>query len=284
MKTYTKRTPADICLLCQKNPADKTGSHIVSNMLTNGLFGKDKRGKIYVLDVKSQDAKFQKEPRQQTPVESYLFCSCCEDRMGKIETYIGNTFFSRHRRAIYKKDFPILHQQLLGRGQFNYLIPTKVSPLIFSLFAWMQLWRASVATHEAFTHIKLSEQIEEKLRIHLDSCLKEHWKLTETYCINNIDSFTEFVYTVSIPQGKFDGEKQLLGILFTENTYFAYAAGMLFIYGLNGFGKNGVGYNNGHKPLEIALVSMKKWDEWKLQAALPSSYHPFIKATLESVK
>jgi hypothetical protein len=277
MKSYTTRRSTDLCLLCLQNLADNKNAHIITKLLTRGIFGADKRGKAYVLIVKGEKVGFSKKPEQDTPTEDYMVCTSCERRMEKIETYVGNTFYQRYRKAKYREEFPVTHSGLLGSRQFDYLTPTKVDSYLFSLFVWMQLWRSSVTQSEAFKDVKMPPDSKERLRLLLNSCLKEGCIQTAEYCQAHPEMFSDFVYNVVMPRGEFNPESQIVGArTVAMNLYLVYAAGMLFVCRPNDKAKTGVGFNNGSSPLVMAMMPVKDWDEMKWKAMLPPDFYQYI--------
>lgn len=284
MKTHTTRTPADTCLLCRKNSADNTRAHIITKLLTKGIFGVNKKGKAYVMVVKGEVVSFLKKPEQDTPTEDYMVCTPCEKRMEKVETYIGNSFYQRYRKAKYKAEFSITYQQLLGPRNFNFLKAKSVDPHLFSLFVWMQLWRASATQSEAFKDVKLPTPMDENLRVLLDSCLGESHAKTVEYCKKHAELFEGFVYNVLMPQGKFNPETQIVGgRTVTEGLYLIYASGLLFVCRLGDSSNSGIGFNDANKPVEMAMMRVADWDEFKWKAMLPPNLHPYIASMQEAV-
>ncbi|MBO2007879.1 hypothetical protein [Hymenobacter negativus] len=277
MKTGTTRGPADICLLCRERPADKRNAHIVTDFATKGLFGEKHQGKLYLMVVKGDDISFEKKTQQSTPKEDFMLCSECERRMGIVETDISNSFYRRYRKANHRADFPIVHRKLLGGNELNFLLPSKVDSLMFSLFVWMQLWRASACQHEAFKHIKLSDDQEEQLRFHLYNFLKGTKQQTLDFSASHRDSFAPFVYNAIIPQGRIRGDAQVLGMRsIYDGPSMAYVAGLLVFYHFGLAEVPRMGFNDGSRSLEIPMVTVKQWDQWKMRSILPSSYHPFM--------
>ena len=279
MRTYTTRTATDTCLLCLENAADNTRAHIITKLLTKAIFGAKKQGKAYVLVVKGGELSFLKRPEQDTPTEDYMVCTSCEKRMEKVETYIGNSFYHRYRKAKYKAEFSITYQQLLGPGNFNFLISKNVEPYSFSLFIWMQLWRASVSQSEAFKDIKLPAGLEDALRSVLNTCLHNSQAETMKYCRAHPELFNGLVYSVLMPQGKFNPESQIVGArTVTDGLYLIYASGLLFTCYVGDSGKSGIGFNNGSKPVEMAMMRVKDWDKFKWKAMMPPNLYPYIDA------
>ncbi len=112
-----ERTPECQCLLCRKNKADKTGSHLVPHLLIGQTFsydGSDERDKVIVEEASlaggARNRYFGRQVYDDTVQEllgrsftddeleseikkpnaltrDYVFCHDCEDRFGVIESY-----------------------------------------------------------------------------------------------------------------------------------------------------------------------------------------------------
>lgn len=167
----------NICLLCQKREADKTGSHIIPNFLIQSSFADDKskgRGNELVFPVNIMaDFRFgrevlpekieksigrslteediEKNKKEPIPyIKDHIFCTECEKRLGVIENLYAN--------AISKV-----------KGN-NSLEKVDIAKHLSHLFWLSVIWRISV-TDFGFRFIP-DTCIEEDIRVILDNCLQ----------------------------------------------------------------------------------------------------------------
>lgn len=166
------------CLLCRKNDADKTGSHIIPSFLMKRINGDGKRdneigfligGSIVttyfgrnIYEEKRNnitDNEERLESWDNLDTKDYILCKSCEMYFASLE--------SKYAQSM--------------NLQFNATTNTinkKISPSDAMLFWISIVWRASVTKHLG---IRLNLDLEEKLRTALDNncidCLNIHYAL-----------------------------------------------------------------------------------------------------------
>ncbi|CAN5326410.1 hypothetical protein BH11BAC5_BH11BAC5_12480 [soil metagenome] len=95
------RTAKDICLLCQLNPADKTGSHFTPAGIIKRVIGERDYEEIYTISAHSATTStyfgrsnlLNTDPDIKKPEHTadYVFCSSCEKKLGAIESECNHT-------------------------------------------------------------------------------------------------------------------------------------------------------------------------------------------------
>jgi len=162
-----------ICLLCKKNEADQSGSHILTAWITASIFDQQGRNRDYELIFKlttlAQNENFfgrsvlpekieeelgreltdtEKENQKNDLVRDFIFCKICEKKFKVVEDY-----------------FKSIHLELDKK-----IIPENIEPDITRLFFYSLLWRASVLKFQNFS---ISEKINESLRNILNNNLEQ---------------------------------------------------------------------------------------------------------------
>lgn len=153
------------CLLCKTNNADKSGSHIVPSFLLKrieNIIGKNKRDyeigfQINVDDIKSHFGREVNEVKleeifgeisedlitknKHPLIEDYLFCTECENRLGKVESTYSTSL---------NKFAPKQYKSGINSG--------------ISLLFWMSIvWRLSIIMHGSFQLTKNHEEISRRI-------------------------------------------------------------------------------------------------------------------------
>lgn len=148
------------CKLCLKAEADKRNSHIIPKFMGKRLFeAKPKHG--IQIDINGKQSKIQSIPK-----EDFIFCSNCEKRFEKLETYFAGKLTSIHNYTNEKDKFKV-HSD----GINSILECLKVPYNALKLFNYSLVWRVSISNHFLFEKYKLPEPYEEKLRGILDTNL-----------------------------------------------------------------------------------------------------------------
>ncbi|MCX2681057.1 hypothetical protein OOZ15_13980 [Galbibacter sp. EGI 63066] len=148
------------CKLCLKAEADKKNSHIIPKFMGERLFEAKPRHGIQI-DITGKQSKIQSIPK-----EDFIFCSNCEKRFERLETYFARKLTSIHNYTNEKDKFKV------HSGGVNSILECfKVSYNALKLFNYSLVWRASISNHFLFEKYKLPESYEEKLRGILDANL-----------------------------------------------------------------------------------------------------------------
>lgn len=162
-----------ICKLCQKNAADKTGSHIVPHWLLKRVFnldgvkGRDAEIGFMISDTNnlasigrrislddyremfgSPSDELINSLTEKILVEDFVFCSSCEKRFSIVETEYAKAF---HSSALNK------------RGELD------ISPCLGILFWASVLWRFSI--NNSAIEFRMAKKLKSKLRLTLDRFL-----------------------------------------------------------------------------------------------------------------
>lgn len=150
------------CKLCLKAEADKRNSHIIPKFMGERLFeAKPNPTQGIQIDITGKRRKIQSIPK-----ENFIFCSNCEERFEKLETYFSRKLTSIHNYTNEKDKF-----KAHSHGVYSILECLKVPYNALKLFNYTLVWRASISNHFLFEKYKLPEAYEEKLRRILDTNL-----------------------------------------------------------------------------------------------------------------
>lgn len=109
---------------------------------------------------------------QDSPKEGQILCSDCESRFGKIEDYFSRRIEEIHSYLRYPEDY-----RLFSIGGQEYLICENIHPSLFKLFIYSLVWRASISNLKEFKNFKLLENVQEDIRIFLDTNLYNDQRL-----------------------------------------------------------------------------------------------------------
>lgn len=142
MPLQQKRTPKDVCLLCQSKLATQKNSHIFPKFwLKNMLITDNNQRAGWQISTapKSLDKFGQKV--QDSPKQDYLFCPDCEKRFGVLERYTANHFYNCYREPSYAQDFPVTRNQ---QPELDYITALNVVPGMFKLFMYSPLTGCSL--------------------------------------------------------------------------------------------------------------------------------------------
>lgn len=161
-----------VCHLCKGRSADKKNSHIIPKFMCKSLFQSDDikpNQKVKALSIQ-YGGKSNKE--QDSPKEDHILCSDCESRFGKLEDYFARRIEEIHGYLKYPEDY-----KLFSTGGQEYLLCENIHPSLFKLFIYSLVWRASISKLKEFKTFKLLENVEEEIRIFLDTNLYNDQKL-----------------------------------------------------------------------------------------------------------
>ncbi|MFZ6665804.1 hypothetical protein [Peijinzhouia sedimentorum] len=167
------------CKLCLNREADKPNSHIISKFLGKRLFESlPNRHSIQYSRITKNFIK-----KQDTPKEDFILCKSCEKRLEIIETY-----FSRSLNELFEfQKYPLKFQ--LDKIETQEFLRCNLRPDLFTIFIYSLIWRSSISELEMFKDYKLPENVEEQLRLLLDTNLK----LSQKEMLNHsFLSITEF--------------------------------------------------------------------------------------------
>jgi len=140
--------------------ADKRNSHIIPRFLNKRLFDVVEYRHTMEIDNKGKERKI-----QNTPAEDYILCSLCEKRFEIIETYFARRFDDLNQFVHHPDKFKLFK---IEKALF---LESNFKPNLFLLFVYSLIWRTSISSHKAFLNFKLPQEIEENIRIILDTDL-----------------------------------------------------------------------------------------------------------------
>jgi hypothetical protein len=193
-----------ICNLCKQSVADKVNSHIIPKFMCKGLFEDTKPRHSIAINNKGKSRNI-----QDTPKENNILCSNCEKRIEIIETYFARKIIDIHNYKNLKNNFEV--KKISNQ---EYLCCETINPKAFKLFIYTIIWRTSISSLNEFMKFKIEENIEEEIRIFLNSNLKNtHKELLENF--DKIELTPKYDFCIFKPIVK---SNQSRGIFTTYNT------------------------------------------------------------------
>jgi hypothetical protein len=180
-----------ICQLCLHAEADKENSHIISKFLgKKSLFSTQPRQTISIR------ANGSTKPVQDTPKENNIFCSSCEKKFQVVETYMAKKLLGVNNYRNLKGDFTKSNVN----GQ-NFLICKSIDPAMCKLFFFSIVWRCSVSSLTEFSEFKLTQHIEEELRLFLNKKLHGSLRELEEFVFKGVNT-PNYHYVIAKPISK----------------------------------------------------------------------------------
>ncbi len=148
-----------LCNLCKTEEATQKNSHIVPRYFGVSLLTtKDKKRKGFEINKDAVGKKVR--PYQDTPKESFILCSDCEEKFGEIERVFANEFFNKFKNDRQKKQTI----RLLSDNGYEFFIPKNVNYVNFKLLFYSILWRADISSLNYFNDLELPDETTEHLR------------------------------------------------------------------------------------------------------------------------
>lgn len=257
----TQRTRNDICLLCQKNKATATGSHIYTKFITASMFG-DKHNKQ---GGRINTAEFEYGSKaNDTPKQDFIMCPRCENiRLGTLETYVSTFFYSRYRNNKFSDKFPVDKRFNVITNELDCMILTDVHTGMFKLYIYSLIWRASICALPSFKNFKLTNEQEEILRYALDAFLQENAKDTIAFYDANVNQFPQFPFIIQTHLEQTDASRNFVGEprKLDESTIMLYLNEFIIIFNMKWTDERMYhpSYNPGNFPINLILVNHYQW-------------------------
>ena len=159
------------CLLCEKNEANQTGSHLTSCFIVASQFGK--RGEEKAYEITADPNQDYSENKEATGIkEDFMLCAGCEKRLSFVETYFSQELTNKIGESKYLENFPITEIKDENSSKFHLCV--KINPIAFHLLFYSIIWRASISNNPIFSGFKLEQKVMENLRFILDLYLPEY--------------------------------------------------------------------------------------------------------------
>ena len=187
------------CNLCKINEANKKNSHIIPKFLGKPLFQNTKPR--HTLGVNNKGAK---RKIQDIPKEDFILCKNCEKKFEIIETYFSKKIELINNYSNRKDIF-----EVINFGSNRVLHCLNLDHNLFKLFWYSVIWRVSISSHQYFKNFELPNDIENELRIFLNTNLNE----IHTDFIQNlvkIKSFPKYHIIAFKPDSQ---KREIIGLL-----------------------------------------------------------------------
>src|SRR5687767_11238017 len=181
------------CHLCKSKPALKKNSHIISKFLCKGLF--ESINPRHILAISKKSIK----KVQDTPKENFILCVSCEKRIEILETCFAKIIGEINNYLSYPKKFNRINQ-----GYIEYIDCKEIHPVLYKLFIYSLVWRASISNLVSFQRFKLPEHSEEELRQFLNTNLTTR-KTELVASLSNIKQIPEYHSCLIKPKVKSRG-------------------------------------------------------------------------------
>ena len=183
------RSPIDLCLLCQTNPANKKNSHILPKFLANSfLRPKGEPQKGFSISISINSDKNRIKTIQDSPKKDYIFCKDCEADFSILEDIASDTFTNWELNVSENKFLltPI-------GGGCEILECTNIDKKTFHLFNYSIFWRVSISS--SFGNFKIEQEFENELRDILNA-YKQTKKLNFLKSLKSKSDFKIFPTTI----------------------------------------------------------------------------------------
>lgn len=255
------RTRNDVCLLCKKNKATATNSHIYTKFITASMFG-DKHNKQ---GGQINTANFNYGSNaSDTPKENYLMCPNCENvRLGKLETYISTFFYNRYKDNRFTEKFPIDKRFDFITQDLDRMLLAGVHTGMFKLYIYSLVWRASISTLYSFKNFKLTPQLEEVLRNILDTFLQQDANDTISFYDSNRWRFFQFPFIIQTHLEQVSAGRNYVmePMRLDENSLIIYLNEFIIIFHTKwtDFKMLQPYYNPGAFPINLVLLNEYQW-------------------------
>lgn len=157
---------AKICALCLEKESCKKESHFVPKFLRDDLMHKNNmttftiEGKIY--------------NTSDLPKRSFIFCEECESKLSLLETRSSRILKDLKTEKNIKLIGKIIKDNDIY--QSSYIIDLNRNTVVFNLFLLSIIWRVSISKESIFANTKLSDEIEENIRLVLYNNMKGNLK------------------------------------------------------------------------------------------------------------
>lgn len=259
------RTKHDDCLLCRRNKATATNSHIYTKWITESMFGDKHNKQGGRLDTGQFDYG---SKTSDTAKENHILCPECENgRLGRnLETYVATFFYQRYRNPKYTEKFPL-------EKRFNWLTqeidcvvcdPATLHPIMFKLYIYSLVWRASISNHPTYKNFKLPEDVEEKLRYALDTFLQgDDANATIAYYEAHKEDFPHFQYNIITSIDQTDATANLVTepLNSSDGVYLMYVNEFIIVFYTkwDGSRKFDRAFNPGLHPVNLGQIEESEW-------------------------
>ncbi len=179
----TKRKSSDLCLLCQKNQAKQTNSHIIPAFLLDSNTGKRGKEFAFVFDTGKLETEIyygrdrldnpSTEVKKNPHTVDFYFCPACEKKLGALEGKNAAHITKNFRDAKFAGNYRIHSSEDLVWKDL-----LKVSPDDFNVFFLSIVWRKA-----------LQEQIESGTTIIPENDLDVIRGLIYSYVSGDFDTY-----------------------------------------------------------------------------------------------
>lgn len=259
-----KRSPQDTCLLCKTHLATKKNSHIVPKFwVKDMLITDDNQREGWLISTTPKNLNKTGQKVQDSPKQDYLFCPACEGKFGVLERYTANHFYNRFRDPAAAQDFPITRNQ---RPETDFITALKVDTIMFKLFMYSIIWRASISTDQVFKNFKLPGETEERLRELLHTFVMETEPATMAYIQQHATEFPHLPMNVITTEVAMNATANMVqpfidptvgNVLLFANEFI-----VIFYPDWNAPRQGGQAYNLADSPLTISVLSQQEWNQY----------------------
>lgn len=216
---------------------------------------------------------------QDSPKEDFVFCSECEAKFSIIERYVANAFYNRYDNPAFSSEF----SKIKGSGdELDVMIAKNINPIMFKLFIYSLLWRASISTHEVFANFKLKATDEDNLRLLLNSYLHHNEAETIRYCDKNAMAFEYLPFNIVTTLESVDKTSNMIAPFDAgEGRILIFANEFIIIIYLdwNAPDMGAPSFNFGEQQVCLGVISL---DEW--QGLLSNPVSMLVNSRLSNLK
>jgi hypothetical protein len=199
------------------------------------------------------------EKIQDSPKEDFIFCSECEAKFSIIERYVANAFYNKYNNPSFLSEFPVVKGVDDG---FDVMLAENVNPIMFKLFIYSLLWRASISSHPVFSTFKLKATDAENLRMLLNAYLHSNEAVMSKFCDKNAMAFEHLPFNIVTTLAPIDTTANMIAPFDAgDNKVLLFANEFMIVIYLdwNAPDTGALPFNLGEQQVCIGIVSAEDW-------------------------
>jgi hypothetical protein len=173
-----KRTPENICLLCESEYSTKTNSHWIPAAMLKSMVGKRNNEESYQFSSfqkRKLDVYYGRENLKNTDPTikqnhyalDYIFCPNCEDKLGVLEGSVIPII----QDEIRLKNKEPNYEEIFSEKGITFKKCLRLDNKLYRLFIYSIIWRFALVHRLEDNIILLTDETEEKLRAILNENL-----------------------------------------------------------------------------------------------------------------
>lgn len=263
-----KRSPHDNCLICHKNKAIKTNSHIIPAGLLKNSIGKRNKEEAYRINgqLGTANSYFGRENLKNTSEEikqdiharDFYFCPSCESRLGELESKVIPFLTEKILNEKYKNQFV----EKTSKSGIRFLEASNIVKTDFLVFVYSVIWRIALLYAEEHEKYSLKEEEMEDIR----SLIYSYLYYENHDLINNVLNKYGFALATAESFDPNEGNAAFtVDFLDNPNIYFIYEF-IVFLHSVDDPAVATPFYecmNSGSQTIKVSVLTVKQWNRAK---------------------